>query len=100
MIFLPSATSLPVDIRESGPAARFPRAYHPRLAKLLHVLQQPALSRGEVVLGYGIEVTAKAAQALPIRRGCRHLEKADAVPEHLDPNLRVHDYAVGRTVDV
>lgn len=98
---LPSAAAfLPVGVSESrGAIAHLLGAHGPGLAELLRVLQQPAPSRGEVVLDLGIEVTAKAAQPAPVRRRRRHLEKADTVPQDLDPDLRIDDHAVGRTVD-
>lgn len=100
MILPSSAASLPVDIPRLGSQARLLRAYGPGLAELLRVLQQPAPPRGKVVLGHGIEVTAEAAQTSLVRGGYRHLEKADAVPEDLDADLRVDDHAVGGAVDV
>lgn len=100
MILPSSATSLLVDVSGPRSDAHLLRAHRPRLAKLLRVLQQSTSSRSEVVFRDGVEVTAKAAQASSVRRRRRHLEITDTVPENLDPDLRVHDYAVDRPVDV
>lgn len=57
------------------------------------------MSRREIVLGLGIEVTAETAQSTSVRRRHGHLEKADTVPENLDPDVRADDHVVDRTVD-
>lgn len=102
MIFPSSTTLLSVENMwwQFRSDAHLLRTHGPRLAKLLRVLQQSASSRGKIVFRDGIEVTAEAAQASPVRRGHRYLEIADTVPEYLDPDLRVHDYAVGCPIDV
>lgn len=100
LILPSSARSLLVGVPGPRSNAHLLRTHRPGLAKLLRVLQQTAPSRGEVVLGDGVEVTAETAQASPVRRGCRYLEIADTVPEYLDPDLRVDDHAVDRPVDV
>lgn len=101
-VILPSATtSLLVDISESrGSGAHFLGAHGPGLAELLRILYRPAASCNKVVLDLGIEITAETAQPTPIRGRRGYLEKADAVPEDLDPDLRVDDHTLGRTIDI
>jgi len=101
VILSSSTTFLPVGIPESWSSiAHLLGTHSPGLTKLLWILQQPAASRSEVVLNLGIEVTAETAQTTHVRRRCGHFEKADTVPEDLDPDLRIDDHAVVCTDDV
>lgn len=101
-VILPTpATSGAIHIdHRLWPHATFLGPHQPRLTERLRILQQFAPSIGEVVLWQGVEVPAKTAQMSPIRSRGGHFEKADPIPENLDPDMRAHDYTVHRSIHV
>lgn len=101
-VILPTpATSGAIHIdHRLWPHATFLGPHQPRLTERLRILQQFAPSIGEVVLWQGVEVPAETAQMSPIRSRGGHFEKADPIPENLDPDMRAHDYTVHRSIHV
>lgn len=104
LIFSFSTTSLSGGISESRSSGAHlflaATTHDPRLTELLWILYYSSIPRSKVVFDLGIKITTKTAQLTPVWRRHGYFKEANTIPMDLDPDSRINDYTVVRTIDV